>query len=226
MVWHRKARTLATHIHGFLLRRFLAATRRTSPASNEPATLPTEKADSEASDPGILEAPKPGNSMIESVAGEVDSAASEPRETVLGRSAIIRGELSVNEDLLIDGEFEGSLRIQDHRITVGPQAKVKSDIHAGEAIVRGWVEGNIFARAKIEIRKTAHVVGDLIAPGVVIEAGAYFRGTVNLPREEEKEPFPARNAVAASGLGSELNSSLEQSACPESNSKVTEAANR
>src|SRR5439155_9067062 len=118
----------------------------------------------------------------------------------------------------------GGLRVQDHRITVGPQAKVKSDIRAGQAIVRGRVEGNIFARATIEIRKTAYVVGDLIAPGVVIEAGAYFKGTVDVPREEEKETFRARNSVAAPGLASESNNSLEQSAGPESDSKVTEAA--
>jgi cytoskeletal protein CcmA (bactofilin family) len=194
VLWHRKVRTLATHIHGFQLIRFLVGTRRVSPASNERATLPTENTDSEAS---------------------------EPRETVLGRSAIVRGELSVNEDLLIDGEFEGSLRAQGHRIIVGPHAKVKSDIHAGEAMVRGRVEGNIFARAKIEIRKTAYVVGELNAPGIVIETGAQFKGNLHITREEEKETVRARNAVAASGLGSESNSSLEQSACPESDPTVT-----
>lgn len=101
-------------------------------------------------------------------------------ETVLGKSAVLKGELSVSEDLVIEGEFEGTLSVHDRRVTIGLEARVKSDICAGEAIVLGLVEGNIAAQRRIEIRKTGHAVGDLVAPGVTIESGAYFKGRIEI----------------------------------------------
>jgi cytoskeletal protein CcmA (bactofilin family) len=125
-------------------------------------------------------------------AGRTDSVGLLPGSpgsgrTVLGRSAVLKGELSVQEDLVIEGQFEGNLAVQDQCVTIGPEATVKSDIRAREAIVLGAVEGNIFAQQRIEIRKTGRAVGNLIAPGVVIECGAYFKGRIEILNHEQKE---------------------------------------
>ncbi len=118
--------------------------------------------------------------------------------TVLGRSLVLKGELSCNEDLLIEGQFEGTINVQEHCLTVGAQGKVKADIHARQVIVHGSVDGKISARDKVELRKTGHVVGDLVSAGVAIEDGAYFKGSIEIVREGKQEP--SRPQPAAKGI--------------------------
>lgn len=117
-------------------------------------------------------------------------------QTILGRSVVLRGDLSGNEDVVIEGQFEGSLDVQDHSVTVGPQGQVKSEIHARQVTVHGSVNGKISARDKIEIFKTGNVVGDLITSGVVIEDGAYFKGSIEIVRDGKQEVPRARAASA------------------------------
>ncbi len=105
-------------------------------------------------------------------------------ETLLGRSVVLRGDLSGKEDLLIEGQFEGTINLQDNCLTVGPHGQVKAEIHARQVVVQGAVNGNISAREKIEIRKTGNVVGDLVAAGIAIEDGAYFKGSIDILREQ------------------------------------------
>lgn len=108
-------------------------------------------------------------------------------QTLLGRSMVTRGELSGNEDMLIEGQFEGNIKLQDHCVTVGPHGRVKAEIQARQIVILGSVEGNISAREKIEIRKSGHVVGDLVAAGIAIEDGAYFKGSIDILRKETQE---------------------------------------
>jgi cytoskeletal protein CcmA (bactofilin family) len=121
---------------------------------------------------------KPTKAWTDGIA--IDSNARRPSETVLGRSVVLKGELTLHEDLLIEGQFEGNLSDLDQRVTIGPEAKVKSDICAREAIVLGSVQGNISAQQRIEIRKSGRAVGDLVAPGILIESGAYFKGKIEI----------------------------------------------
>lgn len=108
-------------------------------------------------------------------------------QTVLGRSVVMRGELSGNEDLLIEGQFEGTISLQEHCLTVGTHGQVKAEIHARQVVIFGTVNGNISAREKVEIRKTGHAVGDLVAGSIAIEEGAYFKGSIDILREEAQE---------------------------------------
>ncbi|MGO9274019.1 MAG: bactofilin family protein [Terriglobia bacterium] len=117
-------------------------------------------------------------------------------QTVLGRSVVVSGELSGAEDLLIEGQLEGTIRLQEHTLTVGQHGQVKAEVNARQVIVLGTVHGNITARDRIEIRKTGHVVGDLVSAGVAIEEGAYFKGSIDILREEEREAKPAQSAPA------------------------------
>jgi cytoskeletal protein CcmA (bactofilin family) len=144
--------------------------------------------------PALREAEKSAANGVWMVSSATGSG---PSGSMLGASLAVRGELSLDEDLLIEGTFEGSLQLKDHNLTVGPQATIRSDIAAGRVAVLGTVKGNITAREKIEIRKTGHVAGDLMAPGVVIEAGAYYKGRIEIQRHEEATPpLQAQTATA------------------------------
>ncbi len=112
----------------------------------------------------------------------------------LGGSLVLRGELSGKDDLVIEGQIEGPINLQDHCLTIAAQGQVKSDINARQVIISGSVVGKVSAADKIEIRKTGHVVGDLIAAGIAIEEGAYFKGSIEVVRDKARE---APRAAAA-----------------------------
>jgi len=111
------------------------------------------------------------------------SAAGSPH-TLLGRTVVVQGQLSSGEDLLIEGQFEGNINLDDHCLTVGTEGHVKAEIHARQVVILGSVTGNLAAREKVEIRRTGHVVGDLVAATVAIEEGAYFKGSIDIARDD------------------------------------------
>jgi cytoskeletal protein CcmA (bactofilin family) len=127
--------------------------------------------------------------------------ATNQNQTILGRSVVLRGELSGNEDLLIEGQFEGTITLQENCVTVGPHGQVKAEIHARHVIVQGSVNGNITAGEKIEVRRSGQAVGDLVAAGIAIEDGAYFKGSIDILREQDQEAprsLSAPNALKTS----------------------------
>jgi cytoskeletal protein CcmA (bactofilin family) len=116
----------------------------------------------------------------------------------MGHTVVVKGQLSAGEDLLIEGQFEGTISLDDHCLTVGKEGHVKAEIHARQVVILGSVTGNLAAREKIEIRRTGHVVGDLIAATVAIEEGAYFKGSIDIAREDGSEA--SRDVAAPSTL--------------------------
>jgi len=144
--------------------------------------------------------PQLGNFMVDAMPRASDSLAANQNQTLLGRSVVLRGDMSGKEDLLIEGQFEGTLSLQEHCVTVGPHGQLKGEIHARQVVIQGSVSGNITAREKIDIRKTGEVVGDLVAAGIAIEDGAYFKGSIDILREQNQEAarsFPAASALKA-----------------------------
>jgi cytoskeletal protein CcmA (bactofilin family) len=130
------------------------------------------------------------------------SRPTEPRSDVvrggaaiIGKSVVLKGQIYGREDLTIDGEVEGTVELQEHRLTIGPNGKVVATIKAREIVVLGTVQGNIETRDKIDIRKEAKVVGDIRTARIVIEEGAYFKGSIDIVRAEA--PKPAAQPVAA-----------------------------
>jgi len=118
---------------------------------------------------------------------------------------ILKGQVYGREDVTIDGEVEGTVELQEHRLTVGPTGKVVATIKAREIVVLGTVQGNIETREKIEIRKDAKVVGDIRTARIVIEDGAFFKGSIDIIRAEAPKPaaVPAKpQPVAAAGSSS------------------------
>ena len=96
----------------------------------------------------------------------------------LGASLHVKGEISGNEDLHIDGTVEGLVQLEDRKLTVGASAKLTADVVAREVVVYGSVKGNLRARDRIEIKKDGSVVGDLTTARIMIEDGAYFKGSI------------------------------------------------
>jgi cytoskeletal protein CcmA (bactofilin family) len=110
---------------------------------------------------------------------------------VIGKSVMIKGQIFSREDLTIDGEIDGSVELHEHRLTVGPNGKLQAGVKAREVVVLGTIHGNVEASDKIDIRKDAKLVGDIKTARIVIEDGAYFKGSIDIARPEAaKTPAP------------------------------------
>jgi cytoskeletal protein CcmA (bactofilin family) len=122
---------------------------------------------------------------------------------VIGKSVTIKGQIFSQEDLTIDGEMEGSVELKEHRLTVGPNGKIQAGIKAREIVVLGTIHGNVEASDKIDIRKEARLVGDIKTSRIVIEDGAYFKGSIDITRGGTAEPAPKPVATAAAAAPSQ-----------------------
>jgi cytoskeletal protein CcmA (bactofilin family) len=125
--------------------------------------------------------------LCASIYGQAASA----RTAVVGKSVIVKGQIFSRENLTIDGEVAGTVELQEHRLTVGPNGKVLASVKACEIVVLGTVHGNLEATDKIEIRKEAKIVGDVKTARIVIEDGAYFKGNTDVVRAEAPRPVRA-----------------------------------
>jgi cytoskeletal protein CcmA (bactofilin family) len=96
----------------------------------------------------------------------------------IGKSVIIKGELSGSEDLYLDGEVEGSIELKQHSVTIGPNGRVKARVSAKSVVIEGKVDGNLIGSERVEIRGTAVVNGDIVTKRIVIAEGASFKGSV------------------------------------------------
>jgi cytoskeletal protein CcmA (bactofilin family) len=127
----------------------------------------------------------------------------------IGKSVVIKGELSGSEDLYLDGQVEGSIEMAGNRLTIGPNGKVKANVNARSAIVQGRLEGNVRASDRVDLKQSAIVLGDIATQRISIEEGAYFKGGVDIQREAQKVPAQPRveakpeskPAAAAGGAG-------------------------
>ena len=102
----------------------------------------------------------------------------------------LKGEMSSDEELYLDGEIEGSLDIR-HKLTIGPNGKVKANVKARELVVFGSIQGNVEAVGRIVIMTGASIMGDVKTAGIVIEDGAYFKGAIDILHPEVKAPESA-----------------------------------
>ena len=112
----------------------------------------------------------------------------------IGKSVVIKGELSGSEDLYVDGTVEGSIELQGNNLVIGPNGHVRANVNAKGVVVQGKLDGNIRASERTELRKTAVAVGEIITQRVAIEDGAYFKGKVDIQKEAAKpNPQPLRS---------------------------------
>lgn len=106
---------------------------------------------------------------------------------VLGTNVTVKGEIYSDQDLIIEGLFEGTIDVPGHRLTVGPDGKVAVDVvNATEIVVFGSLKGNLNVVDRVIIRKDAEVVGDIQTSGIVIDDGAYFKGGISIRQASPK----------------------------------------
>ena len=160
--------------------------------------------------------PKPANTPAPSPAQPPKEVAQQPMSSMpmrnydsapsggsatIGTAVMVKGQIFSREDLVIDGEVEGTVEAHDHRVTVGPNGKVHAGVKAREIVVLGTIHGNVEATDKIDIRKDAKLVGDIKTSRIVIEDGAYFKGSIDItkpePKPQPKVQHPAPATVAA-----------------------------
>jgi cytoskeletal protein CcmA (bactofilin family) len=120
----------------------------------------------------------------------------------IGKSVVIKGELSGSEDLIIEGQVDGKIELRENVLTIGPNGKIKAQIFAEAVIVQGEVTGNVTATEKVDIRDNGSLDGDIASPRVAIAEGAHFRGSIDMQRvstkptlEKVAEPRPAEPRV-------------------------------
>ncbi|PYX86481.1 MAG: cell shape determination protein CcmA [Acidobacteria bacterium] len=107
-------------------------------------------------------------------------------QATIGRSLVIKGELSGSEPLYIDGRVEGTINLIDNRVTIGRNGSVAANVNAKEVVVMGKLHGNVTVTDRVDIRAEGALTGDVIAHRLSIEDGAFFKGSVDLKKSEQK----------------------------------------
>ena len=134
----------------------------------------------------------------------------------IGKSVLVKGELSGSEDLYLDGEVEGNIELRDHSLIVGPHGRVRANVHARDVVVHGKVDGNIRATDRVELKKSAVLVGDIATQRIVIEDGAFFKGGIDIQKIEEKKPAEPKREMAMAASASYSPGSTSGTAAPQS----------
>lgn len=153
----------------------------------------------------------PLSSMSNTPVGRMEPESSRGGSASIGKAVKIAGQIFSREDLYVDGDVEGTIELMDHKLTVGPNGKVHSGVKAREVVVLGVIQGNVEASDRLEIRKDAKLVGDIKTARIVIEDGAYFKGSIDIVKSEPKSApaqarppaAPAQAPVAAAASASE-----------------------
>jgi cytoskeletal protein CcmA (bactofilin family) len=114
----------------------------------------------------------------------------------IGKSVVVKGELSGSEDLYVDGEVEGSISLRGQSLTIGPNGRVRANVEARNVIVHGRIDGNIKASDRVELRKSASLSGDISTARVAIEEGAFFKGSIDIQKTEPAPKLEPKPAVA------------------------------
>ena len=135
--------------------------------------------------------PRRANPSSRGAAAAAVSLPVEPLVMNLGDSVIIKGELSGSEDLTLYGQMQGSVKLPEHTLTIGPHAEIKADIAAKAVVIAGAVVGTVTASERVEIQATGSVTGDILSPRLTIADGGYFLGKIDMSRPESK-PRPEK----------------------------------
>lgn len=159
----------------------------------------------------------PATSLPASHPSPAPRPAAEPRRggssATIGESIRVQGEIHGDEDLLIEGEVDGSVHLDKHSVTVGRSGRVKADIHGGTLVVEGKVQGNLFAGEQVVVRSSGEVRGNITSPRVSLEDGSKFKGSIDMEprggraadtkaddrREPASKPNGSPSGASASG---------------------------
>jgi cytoskeletal protein CcmA (bactofilin family) len=161
-----------------------------NPAQATPAATPameTSRPTSPVSEP--IPAPANRNAVLNT-----------QEQATIGKSLVIKGEVTGSESLYIDGKVEGSINLPGNRVTIGRNGQVSANINAREVVVLGKVRGNLNASDRVDIRNEGSLTGDVVAQRISIEDGAFFKGGIDIRKPgqkvEGKEPVSIESSQA------------------------------
>ena len=126
----------------------------------------------------------------------VKTVAPPTEQTTIGRSLVIKGEITASEPIYIDGKIEGSLQVSDQRVTVGRYGSVTANISAKEVVIMGSVKGNIQCNDRLDIRSEGSLMGDVVSQRISVEDGAVLKGNVEVRTGSHKQDKPQTQALA------------------------------
>jgi len=148
-------------------------------------------------EPGTTGYSTPATTAPPRPAEPVREATRSSEIATIGKSVVVKGELSGSEDLVVDGEVEGSIALRGQSLTIGPNGRVRANIEARNVILHGRVDGDIHASDRVELRKSASLSGDITTARISIEDGAFFKGTIDIQKPEGSPKIEPRPPVAA-----------------------------
>ena len=125
------------------------------------------------------------------------SGSSHPEATHIGKSIVIKGEVSGSENVYLAGELEGSVELLEGDLTVGPDGRIRANMRARSIVVHGRVDGNLYGIKRVDLKKSAVLVGDICTPRIVIEEGASLKGSVLVQKDIPTLQTKKANATAA-----------------------------
>jgi cytoskeletal protein CcmA (bactofilin family) len=165
----------------------------------KPSTQPGSSTNPTPADPQRQPSiPTPAPEYNNSTPKPLNSATAVSDQATIGKSLVIKGEVTGSESLYIDGRVEGSIHLPGNRVTVGRNGVVAANITAREAVILGKVRGNVTATDRVDIRNEGSLTGDVVAQRISIEDGAFFKGGIDIrkPNAGEKTTAEAAAPVA------------------------------
>jgi len=151
--------------------------------TNQPNTPPARPVEQERSSMPTTTSPV---SETPSVPRPLSATTTTADQATIGKSLVIKGEVTGSESLYIDGRVEGSINLAGNRVTVGRNGVVSANINAREIVVLGKVRGNLTASDRVDIRSDGSLTGDVVAARISIEDGAFFKGGIDIRKAGQK----------------------------------------
>ena len=172
------------------------------PGSGTPTTPSTPEPVRPAASPSTFEAnaARPATPAPTGTTAAGAGAAATGEQATIGKSLIVKGELTGSESLYIDGKVEGAINLPGNRVTVGRNGQVAANIVAREVVVLGKVRGNCQASDRVDIRSEGSLTGDVIAARISIEDGAFFKGGIDIRKPGTMESKGADAAKTGSSV--------------------------
>jgi cytoskeletal protein CcmA (bactofilin family) len=166
----------------------------------KPSNPPVQQSASPVSAGGPAPAPvsyAPVEVKKESIPVSSNVSRFEPASSAnsIGKSVKVKGDIHSKEDLFIDGMVEGTVDLSENKLTIGPHGTLQATIKAREILVLGTIQGNVEALDRLEIRKDAKLLGDIRTARIVIEDGAYFKGSIDIIKPEPVKATPPKPAA-------------------------------
>src|SRR5437868_14243853 len=174
------------------------------PASGQPNSTPVASTPTQTKPNAspVAETPRPTHAAEPTPAPANRNAVLNTQEqATIGKSLVIKGEVTGSESLYIDGKIEGSIQLPGNRVTVGRNGQVSANINAREVVVLGKVRGNLNASDRVDIRNEGSLTGDVVAQRISIEDGAFFKGGIDIRKpgqqKDSKEPVSIESSAVA-----------------------------